>query len=55
MVRPLVIALLTSGAAAADTTLVTGTAEPSSAPANAIGITSQSSAATVLPSMAPHG
>jgi len=47
----LVIALLAVGAGAADTTFVSGTAEPSAAPVDAGGITSQSSAATALPSM----
>ena len=47
----LIIALLAVGAGAADTTFVSGTAEPSAAPVDAGGITSQSSAATALPSM----
>jgi hypothetical protein len=46
---PLAIALLAAGAASADDTLVSGTAEPSSAPTNAIVVTPP--AATVLPSM----
>jgi hypothetical protein len=48
---PLVIALLATGAAVADSTFVNGAAEPSSAPTDGTVTTSQSSAATVLPSM----
>jgi hypothetical protein len=50
MVRPyspLAIALIAAGAASADGTFVSGTAEPSSVPANVIGITSQSSGVIV--------